>query len=689
MDLRTSTRRRFGAALAIAVIAGACSGGGGDSGGGTAPATSAVSPTNPTDPPTTDSAPAPPVTEPAPAAPNVPAGVNWMSTDAATPDSTAPLPTFEEVNATAGVPSPPPGYPFRQSTYTAQRWDRAGVTFVSGGCSCWEGGNDVGVFGNLANPQYLFRSEDGGSSWSQVDLAPALGSGNGNLDDIVEVGGSLFLQASISEAINRPSNILVAKSDDRGVTWTRTATITGDFDGRMSLFGGRFGQVGENLVIVGGDVVCDFDGSTAIQAIGVSLQQRLWTSSDGGATWIAQSKADTALDTKPTPPADDAGCQGFDLEARMEQYQVIPRTIDFENGMAFVWSPDGARIATSSDGLTWTTATLEGATAVPSELSDGAANSDAAAVYAADGGFAAANVEIRRTADDEATSSSSDHSVVVWTSPDGISWERQPLGRPIRGGFGSFELLVTDSGLELVESEYDSALRARVPVNSWVSVAGPFEDWQTCDAQANANCSFAEEVIGIEPGDDLSGIDLSNVVLDGVDLTDVSFVGARLVGAGIINSVLDGADFSNANLTFTSVNGDVTNAVFAGALINNAFVNGGFFAADLTGATLTRLRISLDEQPLPPGTTFAGQDLTGWSFDGFTKQGDLAGIDFSGANLTDASFSGVDLTGANLTGANVATVFFSNFGDFPVICPDGLPLDDTQFGPAACRLLVL
>ncbi len=683
---RASTRTRRGiASVVLAVLLAACSGGG-DGGSSVSDPPQSSGPVTEVPPVSTEPTPS---TEPEPVMPDVPAGVNWAASDVAPPTSAAPLPSFEEVTATAGVPPAPAGYPYRQSNYTAHRWDVAGVVLVSGGCSCWQGGSSAGVSGRLANQQYLFRSDDGGATWAQIDLVPALGNNNGYIDDIAEFNGSLFLQASISDD-NRtsPSVIIVARSDDGGASWARVSTITGEYDGRLSLFGGRFGQAGENLVLVGGDVVCDFDGSSAVQSIGTSLQPRLWTSSDGGVTWTPQSKADTGLDTKPVPPADPSGCEGFDLAQRMDQYDVRPRAIDFHDGVAFVWSEDGERIATSTDGLTWQTAILDGAAPIASEFAEGKANSDAAIIYTVAEGFVAVNVEDRRTTADEATGSSSERSMVVWTSSDGSAWERQPLGRPIPSNFGQFSLFRTDNGLVLVETQYDNSVGDNVVTESWESVAGPFEEWQTCNAAANANCSYAEEVVGIEPGDDLSGINLTGVVLSELDLTDVSFAGATLVQSGIVDCVLDGTDFSNADLTFTSLSGDVATAVFDGAVVSNAFVDGGFFAADLSGATLTRLRVTLDVEPLPEGTSFAGQDLTDWSFDAYTAQGDLTGVDFSGANLSGTSFGGVDLTGANFSGATIDTVFFSTFGDFPVVCPDGLPLDEAQFGPAACRLPV-
>lgn len=677
------TSRMIAVTLTATVAAG-CSGGGGEGSSSSGPVPTGL-PSS--EVPTTEVEPTTPVTEAVPAPPDVPAGVNWVAVDAPAGE-TSSVPTFDEITATAGVPPAPAGYPFRQSTYTAQRWDVAGVSLVSAGCSCWEGGGSSGVFGRLANQPYLFRSDNGGSSWSKVDLGAALGVGNGYLDDIIEFDGVLLLQASLSDdSRTRPSVIVVARSTDGGVTWERVATLAGEYDGRLSLFGGHFGVVGGNLVLVGADVVCDFDGSASVQSIGTSLQPRLWTSTDGGVTWAAQGRSDTVLDTKPAAPADQAGCEGLDLADRQEQFSVRPRAIEFAGDRVFVWSADGERMATSTDGLTWATATLDGALPLPGEFAEPELSSYAATVYDSDGTFVAVNLEARRSAADEATGSSSAASIVVWVSSDGATWERQPLGRPLRMDDlgGRFDLSPTAAGLGLVEFDYQDG--EPVVLQSWESIAGPFERWTTCEADAGVNCSFAEEVVGIEPGDDLSGIHLDDVMLADVDLTGVSFRGASFNAAGIIDCVLDGTDFTAADLSFVSLNGVTTTTVFDGAVLHNAFVDGSFFNADVSGAVISRLRVAIDVEPLPPGISFAGQDLTDWSFNGYSARGDLTGLDFSGATLSGTSFSGVDLTGADFSGADLSSVYFSTFGDFPIVCPDGLPPDDSQSGPEACRLV--
>lgn len=667
-------------AAAGALLLAACSG------GGDADTTTSPVPTNPSTTVVVDVTETP-TTEPAPALPDVLAGVNWLrDASPVEPDAAAPLPSFDEVTATAGVPAAPPGYPFRESTYTLERWDVAGVTFVSGGCGCWEGGNSGGVFGGIANPQYLFRSDDGGVNWSQVDLSGSLTGGNGFVEDIAEFDGALVLQATDSDGSrSHPSVIVVARSVDGGVTWAPTATLTGEYDGRMSLFGQWFGTAGPNLVLVGADVACDFDGSEAIQSIGTVFRPRLWTSTDGGTTWAAQSREDTALEGMNPAPADPSGCDGLDLNQQHLQFEVRPRAISFAAGSVYVWSQDGTRIASSADGLSWSTATLDGAAPVPVDSVDSTVNSQAATIAAVGDGLVALNVERRRTSADEATGSGDAVSVVGWASPDGATWTRLPSGRPLAIGPGArFDFFITADGLGL--SEHDVVGGELQPGRSWASVAGPQEDWAVCQAAAGANCAFSEEVVGVTPGADLSGIDLHRVALSGVDLSGVSLVGADLSQSGVYDCVLDGTDFSDADLSGASLYSEAGGAVFAGADLSGAYVQGSLFGADLSTATLTRLRVSLEGSPLPAGTGFTGQDLSGWAFSSYTGVADLTGVDFSGANLSGASFGGVDLTGADFTGATLADVRFSTSTDPAVTCPDGLPVDATQPGPAACRL---
>jgi uncharacterized protein YjbI with pentapeptide repeats len=423
-------------------------------------------------------------------------------------------------------------------------------------------------------------------------------------------------------------------------------------------------------------MACEFDGSSAIQNIAPTYQRQLWTSTDGGASWIPQPPADTGFDADRPPLPDAAACAGLDLQTVTATYGSSARLVDLTADRISVWSADGLRIVTSTDGLTWTTAVLDGAIAVASErVPAPEVNSKASAIFAVDGQYVAMNLEEYRNFDDTATASSVGLSVVTWTSADGETWQRQPLGRPIlvTDHAASYQFFVVDGQL---------ALRAFDPVDAvefgvYQSIVGEAEDWFTCVATSGANCAFSTEVSAFEPGADLSGIDLSFASLEGRDLTDVSFEGARLWSTGLVGVTINRTNFDGADISTTQLVGDLSTSSFVGATLTNISFDPQFFVIELTGATINSPGIVVGEAGLPEGLSMVGRDLTNFEF----SQGDLSGVDFSGANLTDASFSFVDLSGAVFAGAVLDSVFF-----YEVTCPDGQPLTEGALEAALCRL---
>jgi len=658
-------------AVATLVVTAACSGG--DA------ADTSVNSTAATNPPS--SAPPPDTSEPAPtttaAGPQtVPAGVNWTASTLTPLEQPATAPfTFEQITATAGVPPAPAGFPFRQSISVGGVFDLGSVLLASATCACWEGGDNTGVFGGLRAPIYLFRSSDAGATWSQVDLSVALGDVNGSIIDVVEHDGGLVLTATITDAIGAtPSVIAVLKSAD-GLAWQRVATVAGD-TAAIPVAGFQLFTVGASLALYGGDMVCQFDGSEAIQGIGTTYQNRLWISSDGGTTWLAQDRSTTGLDAeRPTFP-DAAGCASLDRAAVRDTYSIEPRLLQLVGDRLMVWSSDGTRIVSSSDGVEWASTALDGALPLASDVvPEPEADSEAAAILSIDSGFVAMNLEPYRNSDDTATGSGVGLHVVTWTSVDGESWARQPLGRP---------LLVTEFGSDYEFFEVDGRLAVRSfdrldEVQYWAyeSVEGVAEDWATCTPAASADCSFAEAVADIEPGADLTGIDLSFAIVEGVDLSGVSFAGARLRSTSFLEVTFDGTVFDGADLTYASLNGDTSTSSFVGAIVSRAYFDGRFFLTDFTGATLDSVIVTVGEEGLPAGVSLVGRDLTMVEF----GSGDMTGVDFSGANLANSSFGGTDLTGANFAGAALTGIFF-----FDVTCPDGQPVTDGAPGATACRL---
>jgi len=652
--------------LVVMVLAASCSDSGdGADGGGGGTATDPIG--GPTGNPTT-------TVEDATA---VPAGVNWSASSLAPPSEIGSrIPTFNEVTATAGVPAAPPGFPFRYDDYTRQLFPVSDAQFVTASCSCWEGGNSTGVFGGLRTPIYLFRSVDAGATWAQIDLFAALGDVNGRIDTIIDYDGAILLTATTSDAAGiTPSVISVLRSTD-GESWERLSAITSDAVVPAPVHSFDLYTVGSSLVLYGGDQACVFDGSSAIQNIGPAYQTRLWTSTDGGASWVAQSPVDSGLDGGRPPLPEASACEGLSFQDIMDSFGSSPRLITVANDQLMVWSGDGQGIVTTVDGLTWSSTTLQGAIALASDRApEPVVNSSGSAILSIDDQFVAMNLEEYRNIDDTATGSRVGLSVVTWTSADGTSWKRQPLGRPIPTLDYSaiYQFFVADDRVALrAYNSFDE-----VEFGMYESVAGEAEDWTKCVAAAGANCAFSTEVGDFVPGSDLSGIDLSYASLEGRDLTDVSFEGARLEGTNLTDVTIQRNNFDGAELSNLQLLGDLSTSTFDGATLSGVLMSAEFLTIELTGATISSPRISIGDAGLPAGVSLVGRDLNHYSF----TNGTLAGVDFSGANLTGATFSDTDLTGANFTGAILDGSFF-----FQVTCPDGQPITQEAFGPESCRL---
>jgi uncharacterized protein YjbI with pentapeptide repeats len=472
-----------------------------------------------------------------------------------------------------------------------------------------------------------------------------------------------------------PTAIDILRSTD-GATWQRLSRVASDAPVPVAVHAFDMYPLGSSLLLYGGDQACSFDGSSAIQNIGPAYQSRFWTSTDGGATWVAQSADDTGLAAGRPPLPDAAACAGLGIQEVLDAYASNPRLVSLEGDRAMVWSSDGETIVSTGDGITWSSSTLAGALAQPTETTAAPEMSSlAAAILSVDGELVALNLENYRNFDDTYTGSSAAYSVIAWASADGgATWQRQPLGRPIENPSFSaaFEFFLTDAGLGL--RAFDRV--DDVEYGMYASAAGTSQDWTTCVAEANANCSFATNVGAFGPGADLSGINLSFASLEGRDLTDVSFAGALLRYTNLANALIGGNNFDGAELTSVTLTGDLSAASFEGATLSGVTFDDHFFTMEFVGATVTSPRIIISDDGLPDGVVLAGRDLTDWEF----TEGTLAGVDFSGANLTRASFSYTDLTGAVFTGANLDGVFF-----FEVTCPDGQPTSE-EYGPARCRL---
>lgn len=179
---------------------------------------------------------------------------------------------------------------------------------------------------------------------------------------------------------------------------------------------------------------------------------------------------------------------------------------------------------------------------------------------------------------------------------------------------------------------------------AFLAPAGELVAWGSCDPKPEADCSFA---------------DLTGAQLDGADLHGIDLRGALLTGASLAGTDLSGAVINIHQLA----------------------------SADASGAVLADIVVIFDSTPVE-GLVLRDTDLTDAFFTAFGDPALLHGADFSGANLTKASFGNVDLTGATFDGANFGNPDDSTAVAFrdEVICPDGAPVDTTQYGAAACRL---
>ena len=603
----------------------------------------------------------------------VPAGVNWVPSKRTPPDTAAVTPTFEQISATAGVPPAPAGFPFRQSDYIRKLFDFGDVQLATGSCNCWQGGNSSGVTGDLRSPIYLFRSGDAGATWAQVDLLAALGEVNGQIERIVQSEGGFTLVATTSPGRSTTPVIAIAGSPD-GAVWSALSTISGDAGAAVRAF--DIYTMNSSLVVYGADLACEFDGGSAIQSIGPAYQDRFWTSTDGGASWAAQSPDETGLATDRPSLPDAATCASLDVQGVIDKYSNRPRLVQFIDDRVLVWNSDGTQIVTTTDGTTWAASTLDGAIALPSDqIAEPVATSEASAILSIDGQYTAMNLEDFRYIDDTSSGSTVGLSVVTWTSADGMTWTRQPIGRPILNAdfLPNYAFFTQDDRAALIGSDNSNPPVVRV----FESAAGDAEDWSTCPAVAGADCSFASELTEFATGADLSGIDLSFASLDGRDLTDVSFVGATLSGTSMVEVTIERTNFDNANLSDVDLFGALSTSTFAGATLSRVTFSDEFFKLELGGATIASPRILISDAGLPTGVSMVGRDLTAYEL----SNGTLAGVDFSGANVIGGSFYYTDLTGANFSGANLDGVFF-----FEVTCPDGQPNSEGSSGGAACRL---
>lgn len=569
----------------------------------------------------------------------------------------------------------------------------------------------------LSRLGFVWFSRDG-RAWTRTDLRGALGSGAAFVPtSAMATGNGWLLVGSLSTRNLRGKAVVVALSSTDGVHWRQASKISSSW----ATTGDSLDTLGDKTVLSGFEWICERNGYMLNAAIGNPVL-RLWSSSDGGATWQDGDSSGGGL-VKPNAPAPDkaSSCSGG-----IGTYATTGAYLGVINGRAVAVSADHARIATSTNLVDWQAADLPGA--VPPGgpgYQPGAASS---LLVSPDGqGLAMLSLESRR--DDTGAIAGFGSQVLAWRSADGITWGPQLAGPPLQVTAKARLLPSPDGAVYLSDQPETLSTCGRRgctytlgAVGYQRSVAGPTLPAAGCVPAPAADCAFAT-LEGSLAGADLSGINLFGARIAGTaDLSGANLSGARLnglnveSGANLSGANLSGADLSNARIRdgvlfaqanfskaglkraqISSADGagasfagadlsetvlsslDLSTVTLAGATMAGTYVNQTVFAARLTGVHLSGplVKIAAAEAGLPDND-FGKVNLAGWFFSGQgpSSIGNLRGADFRRAGVAGLVFTNVDLTGARFPkGARSLTDFSSgglkvNFLS-GVTCPDG------------------
>jgi len=570
-----------------------------------------------------------------------------------------------------------------------------------------------------------------GRAWTRTDLRGALGANAAFVPQsaMATATGWLLAGGLSSISLQSKSKAVVLASPD-GVHWHRASQISSTW----AVTAGSLDTLGGKVVLSALEWVCEPDGFMLNAGIGNPVL-RLWSSPDGGATWKAgDPTAGGVVKPNAPAPATARGCTGG-----INAYATTGDYLGVVGGRAVAVSADHARIATSSDLITWQAADLAGAVpAGGAGYQPGAAKS---LLAVPDGqGLALLSLEPRRNAD--GTPASFGSQVFAWRSADGAAWGPLLSGPPLELTPNARLVASPDGAVYLADKKLSTAScgtpgcqYGRGPVNYRHSVAGPAAPFPACVPAPAADCAFAV-IDGSLAGADLSGIDLygaqiaatadmsganlsgarltgltvgaganlAGANLSGADLSAAVFnTGARLSGANFAKAALGrahlytadaagasfaGADLSGADLDFL----DLSTVNLAGATMAGTYVNQTLFAAQLAGVRLSKPIVTIGTGPAGlPNHDFGASNLSNWFFGGKSSSviGNLAGADFRHAKVASLAFSNVDLTGARFPKGAKSQLDFSGglqiyFAD-GVTCPDGKPATKRSFA-YDCRL---
>ena len=543
---------------------------------------------------------------------------------------------------------------------------------------------DSNLFRAGTSRAQIWFSPDG-VSWQRVTMPAGLEGRLGQLTSVsaTESGYVAVGQVGVGDDLNAgPSQGVVLTSAD-GLTWTQSAQLATPWAVSME----SVHSAGNLLIASGVTYVCDF-GASAMVDFSVGAQTLVWSSTDNGTTWNAVDLAglDLAADRPDTSTLDTTACAALDLSARDELSWGLGGAFLLDDTFVLVAS-DGSATASSSDLASWTPAAVPNGAAAAYEGIDNEPAERAA--YAADGELILLSAEMRRTAD--GFQSGFGTSVFGWRSTDnGATWTQLPLARPLDLAGKALLAVFSNGSVALAVDGVDAAGGDTRTLT--FSSAGELRPWETCTPVAGADCAFAiafseTAVAGANlAGINLTGVSLPEVVLDGADLTGAVFVGADVNAASFIGANLTNASFVNSSLN----NATMTDATLTGADFTNARLPGTILQnSGVGGAVLVDATIYFSADAPTPNLALSGLNLRKVSFSGpSTGIANLQGSSFAGSTLAGTFFNAVDLTGADFTGAiftddsNGGSVLFSS----GVICPDGAPKTEGEFGQAACRL---